>query len=310
MDKLKKVGLTALGTALVSTASFAAELTVTGSAGLTLVGGDNTNTGNGWSQSDTLTFAGSADLDNGMSVSTSLAIDGGIMDANSLTLNMNDMGTLKFAGTDGSGPVGAWDDITPTANEEAYALVAGTPTGPDGGVAGNNNFNYTNSTMMDGVTVMVHYQPSGGTTEVQSTTEYGIQYTGIEGLDVRFAAGDNEDTASVTVENTVMAATYAIDAFTIGMQDNSTDSTTANADNDFRAYGISYAVSEDISISYNVASTDFENTTLEDQDSTGMSFSYTNGSVTLSGSMNEVDNIQGTSATDNTGYELNIAFAF
>ena len=94
------------------------------------------------------------------------------------------------------------------------------------------------------------------------------------------------------------------------MQDNSTDSTTANADNDFRAYGISYAVSEDISISYNVASTDYENTTLEDQDSTGMSFSYTNGSVTLSGSMNEVDNIQGTSATDNTGYELNIAFAF
>ena len=91
---------------------------------------------------------------------------------------------------------------------------------------------------------------------------------------------------------------------------NSTDSTTANADNDFRAYGISYAVSEDLSISYNVASTDYENTTLEDQDSSGMSFSYTNGSVTLSGSMNEVDNIQGTSATDNTGYELNIAFAF
>jgi outer membrane protein OmpU len=163
---------------------------------------------------------------------------------------------------------------------------------------------------MDGVTIQVHYQPSDGTTEVQSTTEYGIQYTGIEGLDVRFAAGDNEDTASVTTENTVMAATYAIDAFTIGMQDNSTDSTTANADNDFRAYGISYAVSEDISISYNVASTDYENTSLEDQDSTGMSFSYTNGSVTLSGSMNEVDNIQGASATDNTGYELNIAFAF
>jgi len=309
MDKLKKVGLTALGTALVSSASFAAELTVTGSAGMTLSGGDNTVTGNGWTQSDTLTFAGSADLDNGMSVSTSMAIDGGSMDANSLTLNMNDLGTLKFAGVDGSGPVAQWDDITPTANEEAYALVAGSPTGPDGGVAGNQNFNYTNSTMMDGVTVMVHYQPSG-TGEVQSTTELGVQYTGIEGLDVRFAGGDNEDTAGVTKENTVIGVTYAIDAFTVGMQANEFDSSTANADNEFNAYGVSYAVSEDLSISYNVASTDFENSTLEDQDSQGMSFSYTNGSVTLSGSMNEVDNIQGASATDNTGYELNIAFAF
>ena len=107
-----------------------------------------------------------------------------------------------------------------------------------------------------------------------------------------------------------MYAKYAIDAFTIGVQDNSTDSETANADNDFRAYGISYAVNDDMSISYNIAKTEYENTSLEDQEATGMSFSYTNGSMTFSGSMNEVDNIQGASATDNTGYELNISFAF
>jgi len=309
MDKLKKVGLTALGTALVSTAAYAGEMSVTGSAGLTFVGGDNTDTGNGWSQSDTLTFSGSADLDNGMTVTVSTAIDGGSMDANSLTIDTGGMGTITFAGTDGSGPVGAWDDVTPSANEEAYALVAGTPTGPDGGTAGNNNWTYTNAEMMDGVTVMLHFQPSGGTADVKSTTEYGIKYTGIEGLDVGFAAGDNESAAAV-VENTVMYAKYAIDAFTIGVQDNSTDSETANADNDFRAYGISYAVNDDMSISYNIAKTEYENSSLEDQEATGMSFSYTNGSMTFSGSMNEVDNIQGASATDNTGYELNISFAF
>ena len=200
-------------------------------------------------------------------------------------------------------------DRTPSANEEAYALVAGTPTGPDGGTAGDNNWTYTNSDMMDGVTLMLHFQPSHTSDDVKSTTEYGIKYTGIEGLDVGFAAGDNESAAAV-VENTVMYAKYAIDAFTIGVQDNSTDSETANADNDFRAYGISYAVNDDMSISYNIAKTEYENTSLEDQESTGMSFSYTNGSMTFSGSMNEVDNIQGASATDNTGYELNISFAF
>jgi len=309
MDKLKKVGLTALGTALVSTAAYAGEMSVTGSAGLTFVGGDNTDTGNGWSQSDTLTFSGSADLDNGMTVTVSTAIDGGSMDANSLTIDTGGMGTIKFAGTDGSGPVGSWDDVTPSANEEAYALVAGTPTGPDGGTAGNNNWTYTNTDMMDGVTLMLHYQPSHTSGDVASSTEYGIKYTGVEGLDVGFAYGDNES-AAATVENTVMYAKYAIDAFTIGVQDNTTDSETASADSDFRAYGISYAVNDDMSISYNIASVEYENSNLEDQDATGMSFSYTNGSMTFSGSMNEVDNIQGASATDNSGYELNISFAF
>ena len=311
MDKLKKVGLTALGTALVSTAAYAGEMSVTGSAGLTFVGGDNTDTGNGWSQSDTLSFSGSADLDNGMTVSVSTAIDGGIMDANSLTIDTGGMGTIKFAGTDGSGPVGAWDDVTPSANEEAYALVAGTPTGPDGGTAGDNNWTYTNTDMMDGVTLMLHFQPSGGTADVKSTTEYGIKYTGIEGLDVGFAAGDNESAAAV-VENTVMYAKYAIDAFTIGVQDNSTDSETANADSDFRAYGTSYAVNEDISVSYNIVKVEYENTSLEDQEATGMSFSYTNGSMTISGSMHEGDNLNGSSAAanDKKGYELNIGFAF
>ena len=309
MDKLKKVGLTALGTALVSTAAYAGEMSVTGSAGLTFVGGDNTDTGNGWSQSDTLTFSGSADLDNGMTVTVSTAIDGGSMDANSLTIDTGGMGTIKFAGTDGSGPVGSWDDVTPSANEEAYALVAGTPTGPDGGTAGNNNWTYTNTDMMDGVTLMLHYQPSHTSGDVASSTEYGIKYTGVEGLDVGFAYGDNES-AAATVENTVMYAKYAIDAFTIGVQDNTTDSETASADSDFRAYGISYAVNDDMSISYNIATVEYENSSLEDQDATGMSFSYTNGSMTFSGSMNEVDNIQGASATDNSGYELNISFAF
>ena len=44
-----------------------------------------------------------------------------------------------------------------------------------------------------------------------------IKYTGIEGLDVGFAEGDNESAAAV-VENTVMYAKYAIDAFTIGIK--------------------------------------------------------------------------------------------
>ena len=120
MDKLKKVGLTALGTALVSTASFAGDMSVTGSAQITFAGNDNTVTGNGWSMSDTLTFTGSGDLDNGWSVTFSHAIDGGSNDANSIAIDMGDMGSLTFAGKGGSGPVAAWDDKMPTANAVSY----------------------------------------------------------------------------------------------------------------------------------------------------------------------------------------------
>ena len=156
MDKLKKVGLTALGTALVSSASVAGDMAVTGSALMTFTGNDNTNTGNGWSMSDTMTFTGSGDLDNGWSVTFSHAIDGGINDANSIAIDMGDMGSLTFAGLGGSGPVAANDDKMPSANEESWANSAGTKTAAATGASGNNGFNYTLPSLMDGVSMEVY----------------------------------------------------------------------------------------------------------------------------------------------------------
>ncbi len=97
MDKLQKVGLTALGTALVSTASFAGDMAVTGSAQITYAGNDNTTSGNRFSMSDTLSFSGSGELDNGWTMTFSHAIDLGANDANSIALDMGDMGKLTFA---------------------------------------------------------------------------------------------------------------------------------------------------------------------------------------------------------------------
>ena len=42
----------------------------------------------------------------------------------------------------------------------------------------------------------------------------------------------------------------------------------------------------------------------------GISFSYTMGSMTFSGTHNSIDNVGGTAATDRSGYELGLAFAF
>jgi len=308
MDKLQKVGLTALGTALVSTASFAGDMAVTGSALMTFTGGDNTDTGNGWSMSDTMTFTGSGDLDNGWGITFSHAIDAGANDANSIAINMGDSGTLTFAGLGGSGPVAANDDKTPSANEESWANSAGTKTGAATGASGNSGFNYTNSALMENVTVDLYVLPSAAGSK--TSFEYGLQYTGIDGLTLGYAGGDNETTATNVRESTNLWATYTMDAFTLGVQDNSTDAQTANTDSDFRAVGVSYAVNDELSVSYGISSVDHENTSLQDQDASAVSFSYVSGGMTISGSMNAVDNVGGTASVDNQGYELNVTFAF
>ena len=55
MNKLKKIGLTALAGSLVATSVFAGEMAVTGNASLTYAGQDNKTTGNGLSMSDETT---------------------------------------------------------------------------------------------------------------------------------------------------------------------------------------------------------------------------------------------------------------
>ena len=309
MNNLKKVGLTALGTALISsTASVAGDMSVTGSAIITFTGKDNTHSGNGWSMSDTMSFSGSGELDNGWTVSYSHAIDNGTNDANSITLDMGDSGSLTFAGLGGSGPVEANDDVMPTANEESWATVAGTVSGLADGSEGNNNFTYTLPELVEGLALEVFHQPADAAQG--SSIEYEAVYTGVENLTIGYAGGDNEDTLTNTIENTILYAKYTMDSFTFGLQTNEENEETALADTDFTAWGISYAVSDELSVSIGGSETEHENTSLSDQEAQAVSFSYVSGGMTIGGSMHDVDNLGGSASTNNSGYELNVTFAF
>ena len=107
-----------------------------------------------------------------------------------------------------------------------------------------------------------------------------------------------------------MYVKYAMDAFTVGYQASESDSEATNADKDFTAIGLSYAVSEEMSVSVNTSTIDYENATLSDQEATGISVSYVMGSMTLKANHNSVDNIAGTSTDDRSGYALGLTFAF
>jgi outer membrane protein OmpU len=315
MNNLKKVGLTALAGALVSVSANAAELTVTGGASIGFTGEEMVNTGNGWSMNDGLTFAATTELDNGMTVTATQIIDSSdgvantIMDTRTLKIDMGDNGVLTFAGTGGSSVLNAVDDTTPTAYEESWDVVTGASAIP-GGTGGDNMFHYSNSSLMDGFKVSASYTPSsGGTSSIESSADYGVEYTGIDGLTVGIAMGENNGAAN-TLDLTSMYARYAMDAFTVGITTSESDSEATDADKEFTAMGISYAVSEELSVSLNTSTIDYENSTLSDQDATGFSASYVMGSMTIKAARNDVANIAGSANADRSAYDLSLAFAF
>ena len=79
MNKFKKIGLTALAASLVSVSAHAGEMSVAGSASMNVEGysGENLDGGSGFSMGNQLTFSGSGELDNGMTVSLSFILDQG-----------------------------------------------------------------------------------------------------------------------------------------------------------------------------------------------------------------------------------------
>ena len=318
MNNLKKVGLTALAGALVSVSANAADLSVTGGASLSFAGEEKTTKGNGWSMNNGVTFSASVEQDNGWTITATQILNDDdvasnrVFDTRSLGIDMGDSGTLTFYGTGGSGAVSAVDDTTPTAGEESWDDVAATAdSSVPGGPTGNNMFHYTNSSLMDGLAVTASYTPSDGTTEIESSSDFGVKYTGIDGLTIGAAMGeDNGEGSTASVDSDVLYASYTFDAFSVGYSASENDSATASADKEMVAMGVSYAVSEDMSVSYNVSTIEFEDTTLSDQEATGISVSYTMGSLSLKANHNTVDNIAGAATDDRSGYALTLGFTF
>ncbi len=300
---------------MVSVSANAADLSVTGGASISFAGEEKQSTGNGWSMNNGVTFAASVEQDNGWNITVTQVLNDDdvgsnqVFDTRSLAIDMGDTGTLTFYGTGGSGAVSAIDDTTPTAGEESWDDVTGADSVP-GGPTGNNMFHYSNSSLMDGVTVTASYTPSNGTTELESSSDYAVKYTGIDGLTVGAGAGE-DNSAAATIDSSVFYATYATDmGISVGYSVSENDSETANSDKEMTAMGISYAVSEDMSISYNISEIEYELATLTDQEATGISVSYTMGSLSIKANHNTVDNIAGTSTDDRSGYALTLGFTF
>ena len=321
MNNFKKIGLSALAGSLVAFSAQAGELSVSGGASLTMSDSDTNGTairGNQFSMGDSITFSGSGEMDNGMTISVSYELDGdgadtsNEFDDHSMTLDTNGMGTITFAGHGGSSAMSALDDVTPDAYEESWDAVAGASTDTlVGGSSGNNMFTYTSPSFSGATVTMAYLNADDGTAHDESYSDFAVAYSPemVDGLTVGYGQGDVETTTGTVKEDEAMYVKYVYGSVTVGYQENERSAAATIDQLDFEAFGISYAVSDNLTIAYNQS----ESKAGDDadvQEASGISASFTSGGMTLAGVMNTVDNVAHDATNDTEGYELNISFAF
>ena len=329
MNNFKKIGLTALAASLVSVSANAGEMSVAGSASIGTAGYSGTSvvSGNEYSMGNQLTFSGSGELDNGMNVALSFVIDQGDdennnetspFDSHSVTISSDGLGTLVMSGEGGSSTASMidttaagdlWDAFDGMTNADGQADGQGVASATAG--VGGNSFFYTTPALMEGLTLTASWGPKAAATE--SKTGFGVNYTGVEGLTVKYAVADviKSNTSTENGDSTVLNISYAYGSFTGTYSDMEYDIGTASSDVDTSAWKVSYTVSDELSVSYAQETIDRDGTTV-DAEYEGITAAYTTGGMTISAGMYEADSASFTTAT-NEDYEkwtLGASFAF
>ena len=323
----------------VSTAN-AGELSVTGSIQATYQSEVDRTTGNPLGMDRELTFSGSTELDNGMTVSVMQDSSDTLTFGDSLITFGNVGGLVDvYVGSDGS-PVDAIDDITPSAFEEANGAGSGSYN-DIGDAAGDTGIgfkfsvpvlgavNYKYVPKMDGVENTEKAASGDTNAAVGSMYEVSIKtalgdlpvvgsYLDGATLTTGFAEHDHSTVANVDDAFDVTAAiNYSTGPFSFGVQKkvhNEGEGTAATTDAVFykdTIIGVAYAINDDLSISYNTYESQRHNSDAANlrQESDAVSIGYAIGGMSIGFTDAETDNAAYASGTDNTR-TLSVKVAF
>ena len=308
MNNLKKVGLTALATTLVTSASVAGELSVSGSAALSYTGLNTSSDVNPWAMGDSVKFNGGGDLDNGMTVSVYYELDGGTYDDYNLKLGMGDAGTLSFSGASSSGSgVDKLKDIVPNAYSAVYEATDGTDSGLIDASGNNQTGQWGYDITVGNAALSASYNPEPAENKT-SESGFAIVYSGLmDGLELSAGYFDDGDEA----ENDTLGVKYTMGALTAAYQMTKVDySATGTKDQDATHVGVSIAVNDALSVSAGQQKIEF-NGAAEDEKNSGIMASYTMGSISVGGGFNKLENKSGSSASKDVEASIfNISFAF
>ena len=319
MTNFKKIGLTALAGTLAATAyAQAGALSVSGTARMEYQSTTTSNVTNDsgasrtdasstdtFAQNTSISFTGSGELDNGMTVSYLQVQAGGTMTSQGVTLDMGDMGTVALTNYNVAG-IGTIQDMVPNGGEQPWDDLGATHGGPADGIASphaGNRLGYKTTQGGAVISAALNYEFASPTTSV------AIQLPNlVEGLNI--GAGLASDQASEDVENDIetMYISYAMGPVSVGAQTTDINVQTATSDIERASYGISFAVNDNMSIGYGVSTVEYEALS-NDEESKGLGASYTSGGMKLGIIHNKKDNLNG-GTNDMEMTELQLTFAF
>ena len=334
MKNITKVGLSALAGALAITSVNAGEMTLSGSMEASYTKGSGyKTTGNPLGMDKELSVTGSGELDNGTTVSYKQTITDAMAFNDSELVFGNVLGMADVALTSTGSPISAIDDVTPTAFEEANALLGSIDD--VNGMDGTYGIRVTMADVMGTgfkVDAMYTYDVGSGDAQADngSSGETGgtsadgqeITITGsvpmVEGLDVGVGYYTQDTEATVATGNYgqdegTAYIKYSTGPVSVGYQRGvvSVQGATSETSYDNRMIGISYKISDDLSVSYNeLESRKSSRGTDVDQDFDSISVSYSMGGMTINLADSDVSNSAYTSgrSVDATSVSLAIAF--
>jgi outer membrane protein OmpU len=344
MNKLTKIGVSALcGSLAAISAAKAGELSVSGGANMTLTKLGYGNTGNPLGMASSMTFTGTGELDNGSTVTINIAHnDKNTYSASDVSIATPSMGTFTYDEGGGTG-IDRFDDKMPTAWEETNGTGVAAGFTTVSGVGGMTDIEWAMPADMlpDGVSAYIAFSPkpdgskntdkSSGAASNSAIDGWGydiaVSHTGLaDGLEVfggySVIPQYKSATAGVGYTNDktskVLGLTYAMGAATVGYQYSIEDlnwgvdgSTSHYANN---AFGISFSVNDDLSISYGRHDSErqLNNASSIEIEAESFQVAYSMGGATVKIAETEVDNADyvSTTAGDKEGTTVMLSLAF
>ena len=297
MNKFKKIGLTALATSLVASSAYAADVSVSGSAGMTFKtqGGNGSAAGDhgkGLGTDNSLSFSASGEMDNGWTVSASTAFtDKGAISSNAVTITMGSMGSIS-SGYSMAGNAGNYDGLGGAYEEVDDGGTTSLSTNQIGSTVDNAGIFYTSPAIDAGgasVTIHLGYTPkasnanlsggeSSGVQTLGSATNAGITISHESGLKLGVYGNTiDRDDASANVSSDgfegTWYATYAMGPIALGYQQSyvnrgigtgaelaTAKKTVAAGQGQFEAdqYSITMNINDNLSVSYASADDEYD----------------------------------------------------
>jgi outer membrane protein OmpU len=217
---------------------------------------------------------------------------------------MGDSGKLTFGGNSVTGDgIHSVNNIVPHAADPVYSMTdTATAYGVADGADAASNLGY-NITVGD-LKVSAEMQKGAGTSR-----GYGLTYTGIENLTIALGTGEvSPGQVSGGNDERVWGLKYAVAGATLAYMQTEID-TGGGADEDATHMGVSFAVNDDLTISYAVQDVNIGGKSADEKNS-GIGVSYTMGSMSVKAYAGKSTDGNGVATADDEGKGITFSIAF